>query len=117
MNPSSQDIGTRYVSDLESQSSHSLSQSKDSRHDDYQLDGLCDEYALDAVELSRINTYRLQQRNTVGSTRGPIPPEQWLSMGAGKAYPKHLPDPDEYVVEFDGPDDPMHPSNWPLSTK
>ncbi|PTU21227.1 hypothetical protein P175DRAFT_0509698 [Aspergillus ochraceoroseus IBT 24754] len=68
----------------------------------------------DTLELSRINTYRLQQRATVGSTRGPLPREKWLPMGAGKEYPPSLPDPETFVVEFDGADDPLHPYNWTL---
>ena len=38
-------------------------------------------------------------------------------MGAGKEYPPLLPDREEYVVEFDGPDDPLHPQNWPMRKK
>jgi DHA1 family multidrug resistance protein-like MFS transporter len=37
-------------------------------------------------------------------------------MGAGKALPPLL-DSDGYVVEFDGPDDPLHAQNWPLRKK
>lgn len=66
-----------------------------------------------AVELSRIETYRLQHRSTVGSATGPAPQDQWLPFGGGKPYPPQLPDPDEYVVEFTGEDDPLHPQNWP----
>ncbi|KAL7918065.1 major facilitator superfamily domain-containing protein [Trichoderma austrokoningii] len=33
-------------------------------------------------------------------------------MGAGKPYPQHLSDKDNYIVEFDGPSDPTHPQNW-----
>ncbi|PLB52212.1 synaptic vesicle transporter [Aspergillus steynii IBT 23096] len=69
---------------------------------------------LDSLELNRINTYRLQQKTTVGSTRGPLPRDQWLPMGAGKEYPPLLPAPETYVVEFDGSDDPMHPYNWSI---
>ncbi|KAB8242168.1 Alpha/Beta hydrolase protein [Aspergillus flavus] len=68
----------------------------------------------DSVELERINTSRLQQQLTVGSNRSRIPREQWLPMGAGKDYPPPLPDAEEYVVEFEGSDDPMHPQNWPM---
>ena len=68
----------------------------------------------DSVELERINTFRLQQQLTVGSNRSRIPREQWLPMGAGKDYPPPLPDAEEYVVEFEGSDDPMHPQNWPM---
>ncbi|PYI17335.1 putative bicyclomycin resistance protein [Aspergillus japonicus CBS 114.51] len=38
-------------------------------------------------------------------------------MGAGKRFPRPLPDPAEYVVEFDGPDDPKHPFNWDFAVK
>lgn len=69
------------------------------------------------IELQRINTYRLQQQYTVGSTRNASPPEQWLPMGAGKPYPSPLPSPEEYIVEFEGADDPMHPHNWPMNKR
>ncbi|KAJ5189025.1 Major facilitator superfamily [Penicillium cf. griseofulvum] len=67
---------------------------------------------IDTLELTRINTYRLQQKTTVGSTRGPTPRDRWLPMGANKDYPPMLPDSEGYVVEFDGADDPLHPYNW-----
>jgi DHA1 family multidrug resistance protein-like MFS transporter len=70
-----------------------------------------------SLELSRIETYRLQQKTTVGSTRGPQPREIWLPMGAGKEYPPLLPDPEGFVVEFDGAGDPMHPYNWSLTRR
>ncbi|KAL4946602.1 hypothetical protein BDV06DRAFT_208522 [Aspergillus oleicola] len=38
-------------------------------------------------------------------------------MGAGKPIPRALPDASEYVVEFDGLDDPAHPLNWRLFVK
>ncbi|RAL08459.1 MFS transporter [Aspergillus homomorphus CBS 101889] len=38
-------------------------------------------------------------------------------MGAGKPFPPPLPDPADYVVEFDGPDDPNHPFNWSFAVK
>lgn len=40
-----------------------------------------------------------------------------LSMGAGKPIPPLLPDSKEYIVEFDGPDDPTHPLNWSFTVK
>lgn len=40
-----------------------------------------------------------------------------LSMGAGKPFPPILPDADDYVVEFDGPDDPAYPVNWDFTVK
>lgn len=68
--------------------------------------------------LSRIETQRLQHQLTVGESvksrpsKGPLP-----AFGAGKPYPPQLPNRDDYVVEFDGPDDPLYPQNWPLWTK
>ena len=72
---------------------------------------------LDPAELRRITTYRLQQRTTVGSRRGAEPYEKWLPFGAAKPYPPSLPDAEEYVVEFTGHDDPLHPHNWPIGKK
>ena len=43
--------------------------------------------------------------------------EKRLVMGAGKPFPPQLPDPEDYVVEFDGPEDPTHPYNWNLMVK
>ncbi|KAL9942380.1 hypothetical protein D7B24_005793 [Verticillium nonalfalfae] len=68
--------------------------------------------------LSRIATQRSQHSNTVGrsiksrESRKPLP-----NFGAGKPYPPHLPDQEEYVVEFDGPSDPLHAQNWPMKKK
>ncbi|KAJ5771432.1 uncharacterized protein N7511_003483 [Penicillium nucicola] len=69
---------------------------------------------INSLELTRINTYRLQQKTTVGSTKGPTPREKWLPMGASKEYPPILPDSEAYVVEFDGAKDPLHPYNWSM---
>jgi DHA1 family multidrug resistance protein-like MFS transporter len=38
-------------------------------------------------------------------------------MGLGKPYPPLLPAQEEYVVEFTGPDDPLHAQNWPMKKK
>lgn len=72
--------------------------------------------------LSRIHTARSQHSQTIGSTirsrisrtqsKKPLP-----NFGAGKPFPPPLPDREEYVVEFDGPDDPMHGQNWPMKKK
>ncbi|PMD40175.1 MFS multidrug transporter [Hyaloscypha variabilis F] len=72
---------------------------------------------LEPVELNRIHTYRLQHSGTVGSARTGVPKENWLELGAGKPYPPSLPDAEEYVVEFVGPDDPLHPHNWSFGRK
>ena len=68
--------------------------------------------------LSRIQTQRSQHSNTVGATlksrksRKPIP-----NFGGGKPMPPPLPAREEYVVEFDGPNDPLHAQNWTLQRK
>ncbi|KXH36609.1 major facilitator superfamily transporter [Colletotrichum simmondsii] len=68
--------------------------------------------------LSRIATARSQHSNTVGrsiksrESRRPLP-----AMGAGKPYPPPLPEQEDYVVEFDGPEDPLHAQNWPIKKK
>jgi DHA1 family multidrug resistance protein-like MFS transporter len=67
--------------------------------------------------LSRIATQRSQHSATVGAlksrpSRRPLP-----EFGAGKPYPPPLPEKEEYVVEFAGPDDPLHPQNWPTKKK
>ncbi|KAL2863050.1 MFS transporter [Aspergillus lucknowensis] len=67
--------------------------------------------------LSRIATQRSQHSATVGAlrvrpSRKPLP-----EFGAGKPYPPPLPEREEYVVEFTGPDDSLHPQNWPMRKK
>ena len=68
--------------------------------------------------LSRIQTQRSQHSATVGASlksrqsRKPLP-----EFGGGKPYPPPLPAREEYVVEFDGVDDPLHAQNWPLKRK
>lgn len=70
--------------------------------------------------LSRIETHRTQHSGTVGSRlksrtstkHAPMP-----EMGAGKPHPPALPAKEEYVVEFDGVDDPRHAQNWPMRRK
>lgn len=71
------------------------------------------------VEMHRTETHRLQHSHTVGASiiktrtsQKPLP-----NFGGGKPYPPDLPAQDEYVVEYDGKDDPLHPQNWPLSRK
>ena len=70
--------------------------------------------------LSRIQTAKSQHAGTIGRTtttksrdsRRPMP-----EMGLGKPYPPPLPEREEYVVEFVGPDDPLHAQNWPMRKK
>ena len=66
--------------------------------------------------LDRIQTARTQHSGTVGagihSRRSSRVSEIIPLMGAGKQYPPDLPEQEEYVVEFDGFDDPRHAQNW-----
>lgn len=68
--------------------------------------------------LSRIETQRSQHSGTVGrslksrESRKPLP-----NFGGGRDYPPLLPDREDYVVEFDGPDDLLHPQNWSMKKK
>jgi DHA1 family multidrug resistance protein-like MFS transporter len=70
--------------------------------------------------LSRIQTAKSQHAGTIGRTtttksrddRRALP-----EMGLGKPYPPLLPAQEEYVVEFTGPDDPLHAQNWPMRKK
>lgn len=70
--------------------------------------------------LSRIQTARSQHTGTTGGglqtrtrdSKRPLP-----EFGGGKPYPPPLPEREAYVVEFDGPDDPLHAQNWPLKKK
>lgn len=85
------------------------------QHDDVQLD-------RHPTTLSRIATGRSQQSHTIAGglrsrtslrhTKTPMP-----NFGGGKPFPPPLPEREEYVVEFDGPSDPMHAQNWPLKKK
>lgn len=44
--------------------------------------------------------------------------EQGLpKFGAGKRYPRPLPQSEDYVVDFDGPNDPLNAQNWPMFKK
>jgi MFS transporter, DHA1 family, multidrug resistance protein len=74
------------------------------------------------TEISRIETHRSQHSATVGRaltsklsqrlSKLPLP-----SFGANKPYPAMLPNREEYVVEFDDEDDPLHGQNWPMKKK
>ena len=77
-----------------------------------------DRLERNATAMSRIATARSQHSQTVGAgirsrkTTKPLP-----EFGGGKPYPPDLPAQEEYVVEFDGVDDPLHAQNWPLKKK
>ncbi|OCK97540.1 major facilitator superfamily transporter [Cenococcum geophilum 1.58] len=68
--------------------------------------------------LSRIQTQRSQHNATVGASLKSRQSKKPLTeFGGGKPYPPPLPAREEYVVEFDGVDDPLHAQNWPLKRK
>ncbi|KXL51040.1 MAG: hypothetical protein FE78DRAFT_136640 [Acidomyces sp. 'richmondensis'] len=68
--------------------------------------------------IKRVQDHRLQHAQTVGSTKfSQIDLRTLPPFGGGKPYPPPLPDREEYVVEFNGYDDPTHAQNWPLKTK
>lgn len=68
--------------------------------------------------LDRIETHRTQHSGTVGAIKSRKSSQKEIpAMGAGKPYPPMLPEMEEYVVEFDGFDDPRHAQNWPLRKK
>ncbi|KAH8197891.1 hypothetical protein TruAng_007943 [Truncatella angustata] len=70
------------------------------------------------TELSRIHTARSQHSETIGrSLRSRHSTKPLPSFGAGKPFPPPLPEQEDYVVEFEGPDDPYHAQNWPTKKK
>ncbi|KAI0407898.1 major facilitator superfamily transporter [Xylaria palmicola] len=71
------------------------------------------------TELSRVHTALSQHNSTVGrdpNSKNPDAGKPMPAFGGGKSLPPLL-DREAYVVEFDGPDDPYHPQNWPLKKK
>jgi DHA1 family multidrug resistance protein-like MFS transporter len=72
------------------------------------------------LAISRVETQKLQYTQTVGGTvasRTRSSREPWPAFGGGKPYPPPLPAREQYVVEFDGANDPTHPQNWSLRRK
>ncbi|KAI5370717.1 Putative major facilitator superfamily, MFS transporter superfamily [Septoria linicola] len=69
--------------------------------------------------IQRIQDHRLQHSLTVGSRRPATSHESnnLPSFGGNKPYPPPLPPSEEYVVEFDGHEDPRHAMNWPTKKK
>ncbi|ORY11706.1 major facilitator superfamily domain-containing protein [Clohesyomyces aquaticus] len=74
----------------------------------------------DPEAIRRIETHRSQHVYTVGaviSKRSTKSQKPLPALGAGKPYPPPLPDKEEYVVEYDGVDDPLHAQNWQMNKK
>jgi DHA1 family multidrug resistance protein-like MFS transporter len=65
-----------------------------------------------------VNLPDLQQTESSDSTRQEgLPREENLSMGDNKLFPLQFPDREQYLVEFDGIQDPTHPQNWEFNKK
>ncbi|RPB16476.1 MFS general substrate transporter [Morchella conica CCBAS932] len=70
------------------------------------------------IQLERQRTHLSIYSNTVGRTVNDYAAKDGLPpFGGGKEYPPQLPHREQYVVEFEGSDDPMHGQNWPLKKK
>lgn len=64
--------------------------------------------------VARIEQHRLQHIQTVGGSK--VFSREGVELpgfGGGKPYPPLLPEREEYVVEFNGFDDPRHAQNFP----
>ncbi|SCU84824.1 LAFA_0D12222g1_1 [Lachancea sp. 'fantastica'] len=59
--------------------------------------------------VSRILSGSQNQAEKLGVDYSNCPP-----MGGGRPFPPMLPDREQFEVAFDGPDDPLHPYNWPI---
>lgn len=74
------------------------------------------------THVHRWQTQVIQHTHTVGAIDAkrtktvesrPLP-----DFGAGKGYPPEpLAEREAYVVDFNGPNDELHPHNWPLRSK
>lgn len=68
--------------------------------------------------VKRMEHHHLAHSMTVGGSKfGPVETSELPPFGEGKEYPPPLPNQDDYVVEFNGHDDPHHAQNWPLKKK
>ncbi|QLG73472.1 hypothetical protein HG535_0E05560 [Zygotorulaspora mrakii] len=63
-------------------------------------------------KLSRILTGSVDEQGGVEVDYSDCPP-----MGGDRPFPPSLPSKDAYEVTFDGPNDPIHPFNWPMNKK
>ncbi|CUS13492.1 unnamed protein product [Tuber aestivum] len=70
------------------------------------------------IEAERQRTHLSNHSSTAAcglvgfALKGELPP-----FGGGREYPPPLPHRDRYLVDFSGPDDPVHGQNWPLKKK
>ncbi|KAI9811604.1 MAG: hypothetical protein M1827_005353 [Pycnora praestabilis] len=80
------------------------------------------EFERHPTELRRQSTLRTVHAGTVGKSKDNVTSRRdsgkpLLAFGGGKPFPLPLPEREEYVVEFDGPNDPLHAQNWPMLKK
>jgi DHA1 family multidrug resistance protein-like MFS transporter len=64
---------------------------------------------MTGYEVDKMSCY--DDARSDGETNG-----KWL-IGPGRPFPPALPDRELYLVDFEGPDDPLNPQNWSLFTK
>jgi MFS transporter, DHA1 family, multidrug resistance protein len=75
------------------------------------------------THVERLQSARIQHVHTVGShpdTRSQVSIESrpLPKFGGGKPYPPDIPaEREAYVVDFESPEDPLHPMNWKFSKK
>lgn len=62
--------------------------------------------------LSKILTNTVDEPDVLEVDYSKCPP-----MGGGRPFPPTLPEKTQFEVTFDGPNDPLHPFNWPLRKK
>jgi len=71
-----------------------------------------------ATQIESLRSAHLQHVHTVGSTRTGRDSKPLPAFGAGKPFPPVIPaEREAYVVDFEGPEDPLHPLNWSFRTK
>ncbi|CUM67337.1 uncharacterized protein PRCAT00005030001 [Priceomyces carsonii] len=63
-------------------------------------------------QLSRLITGQASLIEKANDTDEPLP-----KMGGGRDLPPYPGNKEIYMVTFDGPDDPLHPHNWPFRKK
>ena len=68
------------------------------------------------LQARRRMIHRFQHLKTVGSSAASSR-EILPAFGDDKPYPPMLPEQEDYVVEFEGSDDPIHAQNWPTKKK
>lgn len=119
---SSAEVSTQYGSIRSRPGNNRNRLSSTYTHDTYlhrsETNRINEELERHPTALERITTHRTQHLGTVGSFAiDRKDKSQWPSFGGGKPFPPTLPKREEYVVEFDGHDDPMHPQNWSSNKK